>query len=232
MGTALISSFISGAIAIISIAISTYNQNRINKLNESLDVSRKHQYYIEPLIRSASDLQSRIYNILELGFIEEFYHNGNKRQQDYVINNTVFLFSQFFAWTEAARIDIQYLSLEKNKKMREFIRLQNNINSLIQTDVFGQYFMFFIGEQRAIAEKMLISTDTGFDCIGYGSFTKENCFINEPFFLDLNNEVINMTRDIGIYKERLIRIQHALIDLINFLDPGMIRFDGKKYGKI
>ncbi|HGY7518359.1 TPA: lysogenic protein, partial [Escherichia coli] len=93
-------------------------------------------------------------------------HNGNKRQQDYVINNTVFLFSQFFAWTEAARIDIQYLSLEKNKKMREFIRLQNNINSLIQTDVFGQYFMFFIGEQRAIAEKMLISTDTGFDCIG------------------------------------------------------------------
>lgn len=116
--------------------------------------------------------------------------------------------------------------------MREFIRLQNNINSLIQTDVFGQYFMFFIGEQRAIAEKMLISTDTGFDCIGYGSFTKENCFINEPFFLDLNNEVINMARDIGIYKERLIRIQHALIDLINFLDPGMIRFDGKKYGKI
>lgn len=53
MGTALISSFISGAIAIISIAISTYNQNRINKLNESLDVRRKHQYYIEPLIRSA-----------------------------------------------------------------------------------------------------------------------------------------------------------------------------------
>lgn len=51
MGTALISSFISGAIAIISIAISTYNQNRINKLNESLDVRRKHQYYIEPLIR-------------------------------------------------------------------------------------------------------------------------------------------------------------------------------------
>lgn len=114
MGTALISSFISGAIAIISIAISTYNQNRINKLNESLDVRRKHQYYIEPLIRSASDLQSRIYNILELGFIEEFYHNGNKRQQDYVINNTVFFFP-VFAWTEAARIDIQYLSLEKIK---------------------------------------------------------------------------------------------------------------------
>ncbi|HCQ2723119.1 TPA: lysogenic protein, partial [Escherichia coli] len=131
-----------------------------------------------------------------LGFIEEFYHNGSKRQQDYVIKNTVFLFSQFFAWTEAARIDIQYLSLEKNKKMREFIRLQNNINSLIQTDAFGQYFMFFIGEQRAIAEKMLISTDAGFDCIGYGGFTKENCFVNEPFFLDLNNEVINMTKNI------------------------------------
>lgn len=50
-------------------------------------------------------------------------------------------------------------------------------------------------------------------------------------FLDLNNEVINMTRDIGIYKERLIRIQHALIDLINFLDHGMIRFDGKNMEK-
>ncbi|HBB0100260.1 TPA: lysogenic protein, partial [Escherichia coli] len=93
-------------------------------------------------------------------------------------------------------------------------------------------FMFFIGEQRAIAEKMLISTDAGFDCIGYGGFTKENCFVNEPFFLDLNNEVINLTKNIEPYKERLIRIQHALIDLIYFLDPGMIRFDGEKHGKI
>lgn len=85
--------------------------------------------------------------------------------------------------------------------MREFIRLQNNINSLIQTDAFGQYFMFFIGEQRAIAEKMLISTDAGFDCIGYGGFTKENCFVNEPFFLDLNNEVINLTKISSLIKK-------------------------------
>lgn len=52
------------------------------------------------------------------------------------------------------------------------------------------------------------------------------------FFLDLNNEVINLTKNIEPYKERLIRIQHALIDLIYFLDPGMIRFDGEKHGKI
>lgn len=232
MSAVLISSVISGAIALISIAISTYNQSRINKLHESLDARRKHQYYIEPLIRSASDLQSRIYNILEGGFIEGFYNSGNKRQQDYVINNTVFLFSQFFAWTEAARIDIQYLSLEKNNKMREFIGLQNNISSLIQTDSLGHYFMFFIGEQRAIAEKMLISTDAGFDCIGYGGFTKANCFISEPFFIDLNNEVLNMTNNIENYKKRLTKIQHALIDLINFLDPDMVRFHGIKYGKI
>ena len=95
MGTALISSFISGAIAIISIAISTYNQNRINKLNESLDVRRKHQYYIEPLIRSASDLQSRIYNILELGFIEEFIIMGISANKIMLSTILFFFFPSF-----------------------------------------------------------------------------------------------------------------------------------------
>lgn len=232
MNLTLISSITSGVLAIVAVGITAYNQNRINKINQSLEVRKKHQYYIEPLIRSASDLQSRIYNILEGGFIEGYYHNGSKRHQEYVINNTIFIFSQFFAWAEAARIDIQYLNLEKNNRMRKFTELQNNINSLIQTDRLGSSFMFFTGEQRAIGERMLTLTESGFNCIGYGEFIKANSFINEPFFIELRNEVFGITKNINSYRSRLLKLQHALIDLINFLDPDEVRFNGKKYKKI
>ena len=147
MNVTLITSIIGGVFAIasvlISVGITTYNQNRANKINNSMEVKRRHQYYLEPLIRSAADLQSRIYNILEGRFIERYYHNGSDRNKNYVINNTVFLVAQFFAWTEAARIDVQFLNLENDLKTRKLSELQSKIYSLIQTDSLGPHFVFF-----------------------------------------------------------------------------------------
>ncbi|WP_431221815.1 lysogenic protein [Serratia sp. L9] len=177
MNVTLISSILGGVFAIasvvISVGITTYNQNRVNKINNTLETKKKHQYYLEPLIRSAADLQSRIYNILEGGFIERYYHNGNDRNRKYVIDNTIFLVAQFFAWTEAARIDVQFLNLENDLKTRKLSELQSKIYSLIQTDSLGPHFMFFAGEQRAIGEQMLTKTDKGYNCIGYGEFLKK-----------------------------------------------------------
>ncbi|WP_261369121.1 hypothetical protein [Yersinia rohdei] len=92
--------------------------------------------------------------------------------------------------------------------------------------------MFFTGEQRAIGERMLTLTKYGFNCIGYGEFIKANSFINEPFFIELRNEVFGITKNINSYRARLLKLQHALIDLINFLDPNEVRFNGKKFKKI
>lgn len=224
---ALTSSGVSGCLSVITAGITIYNQNRINRANQILEAKRKNQYYLEPLIRSAADLQSRIYNILKGDFIERYYYNENKRHQDYVINNTMFLFSQFFAWTEAARIDVQFLSLKNNKKTKKLIELQDNIYSIIQTDKMGPRFVFFAGEQRAIGEKMLKKSVGGYECIGYGEFINSDMLKNDTLFNELRKEVINMTKTISSYSLRLQTIQHALIELIDFLDPKKIKINDK-----
>lgn len=232
----LISSIISGGFAIasvvISVGITTYNQNRINKINNAMETKKKHQYYLEPLIRSAADLQSRIYNILEGGFINRYYYNGSERNKSYVINNTVFLVAQFFAWTEAARIDIQFLNLESDLKTRKLSELQSKIYSLIQTDSLGPYFIFFAGEQRAIGEQMLIKIDKGYNCIGYGEFLRKDAFSNEFLFKELGNEVVKITENLHNYRARLQKLQHALIDLLDYLDPNEIRINSNERSKV
>lgn len=236
MSATLISSIISGGFAIasvvISVGITTYNQNRINKINNAMEAKKKHQYYLEPLIRSAADLQSRIYNILEYGFIDRYYHNGSDRNKSYVINNTVFLVAQFFAWAEAARIDVQFLNLESDLKTRKLSELQSKIYSLIQTDSLGPYFIFFAGEQRAIGEQMLIKTDKGYNCIGYGEFLRKGTFCNEFLFKELKNEVIKITENMHNYRARLQKLQHALIDLLDYLDPNEVRINSNERSKV
>ena len=236
MNVTLISSIISGFFAIASVAISvgitTFNQNRVNKINNSIESRRKHQYYLEPLIRSAADLQSRIYNILEGNFIERYYHNGNVRNKNYVINNTVFLVAQFFAWTEAARIDVQFLNLENDLRTRELSELQSKIYSLMQTDTLGTSFVFFAGEQRALGEQMLTKIEKGYNCIGYGEFLKKDAFCNEFLFDELKGEVMKMTGNINDYRPRLLKLQHALIDLLDYLDPKQVRINGRERTKI
>lgn len=236
MNVTLLSSIISGAFAILSVGISvgitTYHQNRITKIKNAMEDKKRNQYYLEPLIRSAADLQSRIYNILVGGFIERYYHGGSDRNQSYVINNTVFLMAQFFAWTEAARIDLQFLNLENDLKTRKLSELQSKIYSLMQTDSLGTHFMFFAGEQRAIGEQMLVKTDKGYNCIGYGEFLKKDAFCNELLFVEIKNEVINMTKNINNYRKRLKELQHALIDLLDYLDPHKIRINSSERSKI
>ncbi|WP_404460259.1 lysogenic protein [Providencia rettgeri] len=232
MNVTLISSIISGVLAIIAVCITTYNQNKVNKINNAINARKKHQYYLEPLIRSAADLQSRLYNILGSGFIERYYHKGNKRHQNYVINNTVFLIAQFFAWTEAARIDVQFINLENDSKTRKLSKLQSNIYSLIQTDRLGPFFIFFAGEQRAIGEEMLTKVDGGYNCIGYGEFLKANAFSDNALFNELKNEVLKMTENISNYRPRLEILQHALIDMLDYLDPNNVRINKNERSKI
>ncbi|NBL01167.1 MAG: lysogenic protein [Erysipelotrichia bacterium] len=236
MNVTLLSSIISGVFAIASVAISVgitmHHQNKLNQIKDAMEDKKRNQYYLEPLIRSAADLQSRIYNILVGGFIERYYHNGNNRNQLYVINNTVFLMAQFFAWTEAARIDLQFLNLENDLKTRKLSELQSKIYSLMQTDSLGPHFMFFAGEQRAIGEQMLVKIDKGYNCIGYGEFLKKDAFCNELLFTELKNEVIKMTENMNGYRERLKELQHALIDLLDYLDPHKVKINSSERSKI
>lgn len=232
MDVALVSSMISGLVAIVAVVIPAFNQNRINKINQMQESSKKHKFYLEPLIKSSADLQSRIYNITEGGFLGGYYHGGNQRQRDYVILHTTYLFSQFFAWSEATRQDVQFLNLENDERTRRLSELQDVIYSLIQTDRLGKYFVIFSGEQRAIGERMLVKSVNGYGCIGYGEFIKMDLVNHEPFLNQLKQEVVHMADDFIHYQSKFIKLQHTLIDLIDYLDPKYIRVTENKRRKI
>lgn len=216
--------------SIISTIISTQGANRIARISRSIELDKMRMekeklinLYKEPLFKSAADLQSRIYNILNSGFLG-YYIYGTERQKAYSIDNTVFLFAQFFAWTEAIRNEIQFISLDDEAKTRELSRLQNKVYSLMQSDKQSPLLMVFAGEQRAMGEKMLKIDISKVRCIGYNEYIESNIQDTHVLFKAFANDVKSLAEDPKKAYERLKSVQHALIALLFFLDPEYLRF--------
>jgi hypothetical protein len=187
--------------------------------------------YREPLARAAYDLQSRLYNILEQQFIEAYYTNGSERERSYAVDNSVFLVAQYFAWTEIIRREIQFLDLGADIENRELARLQDELYSLWQTDLFGTLYRVFAGEQRAIGERMIREGPRGPECMGYASFLEQNTKANDPLIEALRADTRRLAHS-SEARARLIALQNALIDLLAFLDPQYVRFPERSRTKV
>src|SRR5205085_8842799 len=109
--------------------------------------------YREPLARAAYDLQSRFYNIIRQGLIEAYLVNGAKREQSYVIENTVFLIAQYFAWAEIIRKHIQFLDLGADEQTRSLAHLQDDMHTLFRTDQWGPQFRIFAANSALSVRK-------------------------------------------------------------------------------
>lgn len=180
----------------------------------------------EPLARAAYDLQSRLWNILCHGFLDEFLLRGSKREESYAVENTVFLASQYFAWTEIIRREIQFIDLEKEERTRDLAHLQDFITKIWGTDrfPFEPCFRVWAGEQRAIGEALIQEGPRGPECMGYGAFLALPTSAAAPLLDALREDVRMVPRLPRAGLERIIQIQHALIDLLGFLDPDGLRF--------
>ncbi len=239
----LVIALISAAVAIASAALAIWGQTKAARIAADLEnfrrsEERRHEQekavarYREPLGRAAYDLQSRLYNILELRFIRKYYDNGTDRERSYVVNNTVFLAAQYFAWTEIIRREIQFLDLGTDEKTRELAGLQDNIYTLWQNDKMGPLFRVFAGEQRAIGECMIRGGPTGDRCIGYGAFLNQDEKRKDQLLDALKADVRSFSTHLDEARPRLIALQNALIDLLDFLDPSHIRFPKDRREKI
>ena len=82
---------------------------------------RETSRYKEPLLRSAYDLQSRLYNILKQGFLDVYLSKGDDREKTYAVENTTFAIAQYFCWSEALRREVQFTDLEDQPKARNLI---------------------------------------------------------------------------------------------------------------
>jgi hypothetical protein len=96
---------------------------------------------------------------------------------------------------------------------------------------YGKVFRIFRGEQRAIGEVMIISKGDQFFCMGYAAFAEKKEPEFRHWFDPLRESVDAMATDLSSDHGRLRLLQHALVDLIDYLDPNYMRFDQERCKK-
>ena len=75
---------------------------------------------------------------------------------------------------------------------------------------------------------MIEESNNHLNCIGYASFLKKLQNNQEPLFAKLQSDVIALSENVSPIYPRLTEIQHALIDILNYLDPEYIRFSKER----
>ena len=119
-------------------SFSIYGQTRIARLTDHLTkqceaASREAQTaalmskYRDPLLRSAIDLQSRLYNIHQHDFLKRFYQRSPSAK-NYAIHNTLYVVAEYFGWVEILRREIQFLDLGELEMNRRLVELLANIS--------------------------------------------------------------------------------------------------------
>jgi hypothetical protein len=233
---------ISAAVALASIILSliaTRSSERLQaNLEEARDLRREQasnksrleqvvNRYRDPLLYAANDLQSRIYNIVERDIVSVL-RTGDEEQASYVVNSTLFLVAQYLGWVEAIRRGVQYLDLGDDERTRVLVHLLEMIRrSFSSRHLYPESpFHIYRAQQRAIGELMLRarldghSGDMLWSCRGYADFCEklERRPDFKSWFTRLNCDVHGLADDQKTSRARLVGLQHALIDLIDFLD--------------
>ncbi|TCK25288.1 hypothetical protein [Pseudonocardia endophytica] len=180
--------------------------------------------YRNPLLRAAYDLQSRIWN-MHGGF-----RGRGDTEHDYFVTNTLYVIAEFFGWLEIVRRELQFLDLadeqETGALKAELDRIQGTFASTSRRR--RDDFYVYRGQQRAIGELMIVElaeprpTGVRSTCLGYAAFVDR---LDSPAFVRWLARPRDRIADLtGPDLARLVEVQHALIDLIDRLDPDRVRF--------
>ena len=243
MDIELVVALISGVIAIAAAVLAIWGQLKAARFASELERLRLAEQrrfdkettlarYREPLAHAAYDLQSRIYNILQRNFLQIYLTKGNDRERGYAINNTVFVLAQYFAWTEIVRSDIQFIDLGEDEPTRKLRSLQDTIYAVLQNDRLDRSLRVFAGEQRAIGERLITRNHERVDSMGYGAFLDQLPSGKDTLLDALRDDVVRLAENVEVARPRLAALQHALIDLLDFLDPKGIRFPQERRLKV
>ncbi len=245
----IIIAIISAVVALISAIISIFGQIRIAQLKDQFTQQQEARSqkarsqaliakYRDPLLRSAFDLQSRIYNITMQNFMN-LYGSHISEQHKYCIDNTLYVIAEFLGWIEILRREVQFLdlgSVEDNQKLNQLLF---NITATFYSEQYSFVFLLLKGQQRAIGELMMsdhrvVEQPLSYECIGYATFSQrlhEDKIFNS-WFSSLTSDLECLDKEGKAHYGRLIVLQNTLIDLIDFLDPDKIRISTEERNKI
>ena len=217
-------------LSIASVALSGWFSVRTQRLShrlaeereerlEELSAIKAAERVYEPLAQAAAELQSRIFNIVEtgwVGIVKRYESHG-----DYAVVSTAFLFAHYFGWIEARRQAVLSSSGEGGRDLS----VQKHIDGVLKTlrrSEGSEGFLFFTTEQRAIGELMLewevISKLRQPKVMGYAAFVKRYR-TDEDFRQWFSPVDAGMSLVSQGDNKRLVEIQRALVALIDELDP-------------
>jgi hypothetical protein len=231
---AVIAALIGAVVSILGAGLSVYAQFGLERFKVRQQADAIVAKYREPLLYAAFELQSRLYNIVQQHFLQVYYLSADESDREYALENTLYVIAQYFGWSEILRQDIQFLNLGEVEATRTLTQLQEKIGALFSTDApqYGRTLRVFRGEQRAIGECMFISRGDRSFCRGYGSFVEERDESFRRWFVRLKKDIDAIAHGRMEEHDRLVAVQHALIALIDFLDPEYMRFSANRRQKI
>jgi hypothetical protein len=243
MNPTLIASMIAAFASIVAALIAYWAGDHAKKVEAQLaeqkaesdrraETEQLARKFREPLAHAAYDLQSRIFNIVKIGFLDLYLTNGNERTRLYAVKNTLFLIAQYFAWTELVRREIRYIDSGTDEETRRLARLRDQIYGIWQSNGYDPLFRIFAGEQRAIGERLIREGPSGPGCMGYASFLDFYQEHPDPLLTALEAEITALGSSVERATPRLAALQHALVDLLAFLDRDAVRFPEKTRTKL
>ncbi|MGH3801492.1 MAG: hypothetical protein ACRDTD_15430 [Pseudonocardiaceae bacterium] len=223
--TTVVSVLISTIGAIVSVAISR-RAAREERLSAADELTRKFR---EPLLQAASNLQSRIYNIVELDFFDRFLGaDSTDSEKEYAVLNTMHVFAQYFCWVEIVRRESQFIDPRDDQRNRAHALAMDAVSEtfLDSIGIQEKCFRLFRGEQRALGEMMLVPTGVStpgvprWECRGYASFVQS--LEDEQmarWFQRLREDIGEFAENPASRDGRLRLIQQRLVDIIDIVDP-------------
>ena len=239
----------ASVVAVLAAAVALLNTAYTTRLNSRLQAEREAKSkaelldelmdrYREPLLQAAYDLQSRIYNIVDQGFLATHYLRGTEATKEYARENTLYVLADYLGWIEILRREVRFLELGDEAANRAWTGSLTGVRNTLLSDAYPPCFRLFKGQQRAIGEIMMQSAsrlgDERLETLGYAAFLTHQ---KEPEF---DRWLAHLRADVdelahgpdGDRDQRLRALQHALVDLIDFLDPGHIRVPTSERAKL
>jgi hypothetical protein len=189
-------------------------------------------HYRVPMLHAAFNLQSRLFNIGRQNFLGIFLTDGSSSEAEYARFNTAYLIGQYLCWAEILRREAQLLAPLQRSRDQDIVAAMEGVryemaDSLSNSD---PVLRIFRGDQRAIGEVLLTTTDQPadrigprWDCKGYAAFvqdlTDEQSAISR-WIRPLLDDIDKLAANYHAHQARVIAMQHHLVELINLIDPG------------
>lgn len=237
----LIVALSSAVLSIASGFVSARASNKARKFEYELEQRRKQEdaaamaerilhLYRDPLIDAAHTLQGRFFNIIGQSYLTKFYLNEtDEDQRRYARDYTAYAIAEYLTWAEILRRELRFTDSGDTKRNHDLMERLASIQYAFQRHDIPHQFEIFRGRQRAIAEVMMVPTNSPegprTEPMGYAAFCRRLAEDSDfaGWFAQLRQDVDTVARATDEQNVRLVYVQQELIDLIDFLDDKRVR---------